>query len=853
MHVLKRFLSRLINAIRPGRDEFSLDREVASHLSMLEDEYRRRGLSPDQAHRSARLALGGVDQIKERHRDARMFRGLDDVRRDAVYAVRMLRRYPIATAAAALSLAIGIGLNAAIFSVVDWVLLRPLPYPAAHELVRVFTAGTTPVTGPSPLIYGEFVRFSQAAAIRESAAFNSATRVMTGSGIDPAHVVVARLAGDLFATLGVSTAIGRSFSRDELAAGAPVVVLSYDVWQRRFAADPSIAGRVIAIDGAPHTVVGVLPSGRGYPTDADLWRPLTANEREDDDRELSMVARLRRDATIAGASAEVATLAQVSSSGSRTAWADAVQRTDVGHVSAALQVLFAAAMLTLIVACANVAALVAARGADREAEIAVRSALGATRARVLGQLITEGLVLTVAGGALGLLFGQWALTALVAMAPVTIPRLSEIALDLRIIGVGLAATMLTGLAVGLAPALRLARLTNSSSGGWRRTTPSVRSGRVLVVAQIAIAVVLTTGAGLLSRSLQHLVAIDHGFAPDQLVAVDLYLRGVFNGDARQLFHELMTESETVPGVASAAWALRLPTQIPGLRTTVNVIGEAPLETPATLRLVSAGYFDTVGIPITAGRRFGSHDTQQAPRVAIVNAAFVRDLLGGRSPLDVRMTSSLIDDPIIVVGVAGDTTPAGEADRPALYVPLDQLSTASGYLIIRAQGDPRSIVPALTRRLRTVAPALAADRVSRVAESLEASRAVVRFSTQVAAMFAGLALLLSLIAVYGLTAGDVSARWRELAVRLALGASRGETLWTVIRPCAALLAAGSVLGIVGAASAGPALASLLRGVDPADAPTLIGAPLLLGAVGLIAALLAARRVLRADPATILRSE
>jgi hypothetical protein len=261
----------------------------------------------------------------------------------------------------------------------------------------------------------------------------------------------------------------------------------------------------------------------------------------------------------------------------------------------------------------------------------------------------------------------------------------------------------------------------------------------------------------------------------------------------------------------------------------------------------------VGIPVTAGRRFATSDTQRSPGVAIVNAAFVRDLLGGRSPLALRVKASLIDDPITVVGVAGDTTPAGESDRPALYVPLDQLSTSGGYLIVRAEGDPRSIVPALTRRLRTVAPALAADRVSRVAESLEASRAIVRFSTQVAALFAGLALLLSLIAVYGLTAGEVSARWRELAVRLALGASRGETLWTVIRPCAALLAAGSVLGIAGAASVGPALASLLRGVDPADAPTLIGAPLLLGAVGLVAALLAARRVLRADPATILRNE
>jgi putative ABC transport system permease protein len=249
------------------------------------------------------------------------------------------------------------------------------------------------------------------------------------------------------------------------------------------------------------------------------------------------------------------------------------------------------------------------------------------------------------------------------------------------------------------------------------------------------------------------------------------------------------------------------------------------------------FFDTVGIPITAGRGFADTDSPRAPRVAIVNAAFVRDLLAGGPAIDLRVSTALVEGPIRIVGVAGDITPAGEPDRPALYLPIDQISIGSGYLIVRAQNDPRSIVPALTTRLRAAAPSLAMDRVHRVADVLENSRAVTRFSAQVAATFAGLALLLSMIGVYGLTASDVSARWRELAVRIALGASRRAALWTVVRPCAVVLAIGAALGLVGAVGIGPALASLLHGVRPADIPTLAAAPIVLAALGLVAAMLA----------------
>lgn len=298
--------------------------------------------------------------------------------------------------------------------------------------------------------------------------------------------------------------------------------------------------------------------------------------------------------------------------------------------------------------------------------------------------------------------------------------------------------------------------------------------------------------------------------------------------------------------------MRLPTQVSGLRTSVSVASEGELDARAVWRPVSSTYFETVGIPVTAGRAFSRTDIQGSPRVAIVNTSFVRDLLSGRSAAGMRLTTSFVKEPISIVGVAGDVTPAGEADRPAIYVPVEQSPIGEGHVLVRTAGDPRSLIPALITRLHRVAPDLPLDRVGRVAEALEESRAVTRFVTQLAGMFAGLALLLAMIGVYGLTAGDVSARWNELAIRLALGASRRNALWTVIRPCAAVLAAGTVLGTAGALGAGRGLSFLLHGVSPADLGTLVGAPLLLASVGLLAAMTAARRVLRADPAVTLRS-
>jgi putative ABC transport system permease protein len=608
MSVLRLLLQRLFHVFRPGRGEADLDREIAAHLLLLEDECRRRGQSADEARRFARLMLGGVEQTKELHREARSFAWLDHTRRDAAYAVRILRRRPIATTAAIISLAIGTGLNAAVFSVMDWVLLRPLPYPAPHELIRVFTLGRAPLTNPSAVTYPEFLTFGGSTGLRNATAFSTATRVMSVSATESVHVSIARVCGDLFGTLGVYPMIGRAFSSADMSAGAPVVILSHDLWQRSFLGDTAVPGRTVKIDGKPYTVIGVMPPNRGYPAAAEVWRPLTSYERADGDRDLDMLARLRSEASAGRANSEMAMLARAASHDERTAWVEELQQTSVADVKATLQALVAATALILLLVCGNVAALVSAGSAERAEEILIRGALGASRSRIIGQLVIESVILVLAGGALGLLVGRWALGFLTGIAPASIPRLAEVALDDRIAALGLVATLFAALAVGLPPAIGLSKLVGASGlnhSGSVRVTRRSNGRRVLVLVQVAVAVVLTAGASLLARSLQHLVAIDNGFAGDRLISVDLYLRGLFDGDSGKLFEELTAQAKTIPGVASAAVTGQLPTRVIGLRASVRRAGGAGAAQSATWRPVDPGYFETAGIPVVAGRPFAS--------------------------------------------------------------------------------------------------------------------------------------------------------------------------------------------------------------------------------------------------------
>jgi putative ABC transport system permease protein len=425
---------------------------------------------------------------------------------------------------------------------------------------------------------------------------------------------------------------------------------------------------------------------------------------------------------------------------------------------------------------------------------------------------------------------------------------------MRVVGLGLVATIAVGIIVGLAPAFRASRPgrdAQSHGAGSTRVTERSYARRVLVVAQVAMAVLITAGAGLLARSLVNMINTPNGFDPERLISVELYLRGAVRGDSRPLFRELTAAAASVNGVSSAAVAMRLPTQTLGIRTPVSIIGKSAEPARAVLRPIGHGYFETASIALRAGRAFSSTDLSDTPRVAIVNATAVREMFGDQSPIGSRITTPLASAPMEIVGVVDDVKPAGEADRSALYVPLEQLSIGEGYLLVRTEGDPAALLPILRERLRSIAPALALDRIQLVRHTLEESRAATRFNSTLAGAFALLALLLAAVGVYGLTASEVASRWRELAVRLALGASPLQALWTALRPSAMLLAAGAGIGVLVAIGLSPRLAALLYQVDPRDRLTLASAPALLCLTGLIAAAGAVAKILRADPTITLR--
>ena len=795
-------------------------------------------------------ALAGLLADRIRGAAAVLFAGLGH---DLRHALRAIRLRPGAAAATIATLALGIGLNAAVFSIVDWVLLRPLPFPAPSQLVRISSADAAAPAASGDVAYSEFDALSRATAFGSAAAVSVATRVIASPGRDPAHLVIGRVSGDLFATLGAPPQIGRGFDARQ-SAWEPIVVIGDRLWRERFAADPSIVGRSIAIDAVPHTIVGVMGPALGYPANVDLWRPVASDEREDDDRESAMIARLNAGVTAERARHELAALA-AEREGARRISIEPLQRSEVGDVRLALIVLAASSALILLIAGVNVAMLARARGLERTGEMAVRAALGASRSRLARHVAVETLLTTAFGGAAGLLLGEWTLEYLVSLAPIGLPRANEIVLDGRILLAGGALTLIAGLAAGVQASIRASRpdvqvcFGSTTAGRVTRRT----SARTLVAVQAALAIVLSVAAVLLGRSLQHLVRQDDGFAADRLVAVDLYLRGAGATDERELFRRLVAAAESTPRVQSAAVALLLPTRTIGPRIGVSVRGapSGSADRPkAILRPVTAGFFATAGIPIVDGRAFDGRDTRASPLVAIVNRAFVRDVMHGRGAVASVLLREDGDPPLTIVGVAGDITPAGEPERPAVYVVSEQVRAAGGYLIVRAD-VPSAVIASLAQRLGDVAPSLARDRIYPVADELARGRAVTRFSTQMASGFALVALALAAVGVYGLAAGELAARRRDFAIRLALGGTPRRTFGSVMHPILVTIACGTAAGLAAAVAAAHGMRALLHGVGPADPSTFLAAPALFAAVCAAAAGLAAARSRRASPIDLLR--
>ena len=800
-------------------------------------------------------------------------------------AFRKLLRTRTLTFAVVLCTALGVGAVTAAFSAVQGVLLRPLPYREPARLVVIWERLLDGTADGIVASYRNYLDWRQASRSFESmAAYNIWFVGRTGVE-QPEKLLGAQVSAEFFDTLGVRPALGRVFNAEEAQPNAgnaaniePVVILSHDFWRTHFGSDPAVLEQTIELDGAQYRIVGVMEPGFRQPEPiylqdtTQLWTPLVLPpDIPRSIHSLRVVARLKAGVTLEGAAAEMDAVARRLA----TEYPDdnkdlgvqvlSLHQELVGDFRTALLVLLAAAGLVLLIACANVSSLLLAGAAGRSREVAVRLALGAARGRLVRQALTESLLLTLAGGALGLLLGSWGVKGLLALTPQPIPRSEEIGVDALVVAFAVGVCLLTALLAGLGPALRAAQGDPGEAlqEGGRRAAGSRRGGRflgLLVVLELALSLPLLLGAGLLARSLGHLEEVPLGFRADGVLTLRFELLPHSYAGPPELvsfYRRVLDELQDVPGVTAVGSTSSLP--LTGLYdiTLTTALPGSDREHPTGYRLVSPGYFAAFGIPVEAGREFTGQDGADAPAVAVVNRALADTLWPGENPVGKMVNQGTPGGFVTreVVGVVGDVLHAGPAvpARPELFAPVLQSPVRFTALVVRTGQDPAALAPAVVAAVRRLDPKLVISGVQPVQPLVDASLAAPRFRLILAGVLAGVALVLAALGLYGLTAYTVGLRTREMGIRAALGAARGTIFAGVLRRSLALAVAGVALGLAGAYALSRFLASLLYGVEVTDLATFAVAPLLLLAVATLAAAVPAGRAARVDPMVALREE
>jgi putative ABC transport system permease protein len=807
---------------------------------------------------------------------------MDTLRQDLRYAVRRLLKNPGFTFVALLTLALGIGANTAIFSVVYAVLLKPLPYVNPEQLVGIFHVSDgerAVMSGPN------FTDVkNQAKTLQHVAAFTRQRMILTGQG-EPVRLDGADASGSLFDLLGVPPLLGRTLRESDNQPGQPkVVVLSYNLWQQRFGGDPRVIGKKILLDSVSHEVVGVMPKGFSYPTGRAIWTPLEYNERVTTTQRgawyLSVVGRRRPSVPVEQVTAEVETIgrqlaAKYPDSNEGLGFtALSLHEAMVGDVRKAVLILLGAVGCVLLIACVNVANLLLARAAARESEIAVRSALGAGRARIIRQLLTESVILGVLGGGLGLLLAVWGVEALLRMEPQGIPRLGEVRVDPTVIAFTMALALLTGILFGIVPAFQSARSglasTLKESGRGTLTTRSgARMRTALVVAEVALAVMLLAGAGLLIRSFSKLAAVDPGFKVQPALAFDLSLpESRYDTEEREIafFDQLLPKLKALPGVQEAAAVLSLPLSGASIVLTFEIAGRPPVppsQQPAMqVRIASPDYFKLIGIPIKRGRGFAETDRWGSPPVAVITEAAARQYFPGEDPIGKKITLGWGRGPGKpraggeVVGIIGDIKDAGlaEPDPPQIYLPYAQWPVESMTVVLKTAVQPDGLAEAARRAVYSVDGNIPVSNTRTLEQVVARSVSQPRFYMTLLAIFAAVAALLAAIGIFGVLSYAVAQRRREIGIRMALGAHQRTVVTLIVREAMLMAFGGLALGIAFALPLTKWLVTqLLYDIKPNDPLTFVTVAVSVAVVALASAYVPARRATRVDPIIALRAD
>ena len=878
----------LRSLFRKEKVERELNDELSFHLEMEIEKNIARGMQPVEARTEALRSFGGMEKFKEECRDVRGGTLIESFVRDAHYGIRILFRNPGFTVVAVLTLALGIGANTAIFSVIYGVLMRPLPYKDGNQLVIVHQQAPLAHILNVPFSVKEVLDYREQNQTLDAVVEHHSMSFTLLGGAEPQRVQTGVVSANFFDVLGVKPLYGRTFvASDEEHGADAVLVLSYKYWQQSHGGDPSIVGRVFQMNNRPHTVIGVLPPIPQYPAEEDVYMPTSQCPTRSSDqfiasrtsRMMSVFGRLKPGVPVAQAQADMSAIADrlqqqypeayPANSGYEAA-VSPLQEELTRRAKPTFLVLLGTAGLVLLIACANVANLTLARLMRREREMAIRSALGAGRGRLVRQLLTESMLLSVAGGLLGLLLAAGGLHLLVNFAARFTTRSGEIRIDGLVLLFTFLVAVATGLVFGLLPAFSTDRnLTNALKEGGGRTSASARRQRarnILIVAQVAVSFMLLIGAGLMLRSLLKLESVSPGFDPERVLAMRVspnWSKYTGLDENLRLLRRLLDNVRAQPGVQSAALASTYPlNQIGiingpfnrGFQIEGHPTPEGELAPQADFRTASPGYFETIRLPLVKGRTFEETDNEKAMQVAVINQSTARHRWGDEDPIGRRVSFDRGQTWTTIIGIISDVKQYG-LDREAtdeIYIPLAQGGFANN-LLVRTANDPMSIASLMRQAVYAADSDTAIDRVQTLEHVRSDAVASPRLTAILLAMFAGLALIITAAGIAGVMSLSVSQRRHELGVRLALGATPAKVLRMVMGQGMSFVLVGLSIGIAGALLLGRLMSALLFAVQPTDPLTFVAVAATLITVAAAACFVPARRVTSIDPMIALRSE